>query len=120
LLRRPKAWPLANHYHFHILDKQWGHITIRISGYPPFGAQILLNGHEWVERRARQQSIGLVKEANCFVSGSDLSALSRLAEGLGGVEGLARLAQVWSFLFMSGEYRCWMDTGACKPEVVRL
>jgi hypothetical protein len=94
LVRRPKAWPLVNHYHFHIVDKQWGHITVRISGHPPFGAQILLNGHEWVERQARQQSICLVKEGNCFVSGSDLSTLSRLAEGLGGVDGLVRLAQV--------------------------
>jgi hypothetical protein len=24
LIRRPKSWPLVNHYHFHIVDKQWG------------------------------------------------------------------------------------------------
>jgi hypothetical protein len=94
LIRRPKSWPLVNHYHFHIMDKQWGHLTIRISGHPPFGAQILLNGHEWVECQARQQSICWAKEGNCFVDGSDLVALGRLAEGLGGVGGLARLAQV--------------------------
>jgi len=94
LIRRPKSWPLVNHYHFHIMDKQWGHLTIRISGHPPFGAQILLNGHEWVECQARQQSICWAKEGNCFVDGSDLVALGRLAEGLGGVGGLARLAHV--------------------------
>jgi hypothetical protein len=94
LIRRSKNWPLVNHYHFHILDKQWGHITIRMSGHPPFGAQILLNGHEWLERQARKEAICYVKEGNCFVGGSDLSALSRLAEGLGGSWGLARLAQV--------------------------
>jgi hypothetical protein len=94
LIRRPKKWPLVNHYHFHILDKQWGHITIRMSGHPPFGAQILLNGHEWLERQARQEAIPYLKEGNCFVTGSDLPALNRLAEGLGGNEGLVRLAQV--------------------------
>lgn len=94
LVRRPKSWPLVNHYHFHLIDKQWGHITIRMSGHPPFGAQILLNGHEWLERQARQAAICYVKEANCFVAGSDLPALNRLAAGLEGEAGLLRLAQV--------------------------
>ena len=35
-----------NHYWFHILDPDWGHITIKMAGHPPFGAQIILNGHE--------------------------------------------------------------------------
>ena len=38
----------VNHYHFHIQDPDWGHIIIRMSGHPPFGAQIILNGHEYV------------------------------------------------------------------------
>ncbi|MBA7575470.1 hypothetical protein ES708_17300 [subsurface metagenome] len=42
---------LCNHYYFHIIDKKWGHITIKMAGHPPFGTQIMLNGHEWVERR---------------------------------------------------------------------
>jgi len=94
VLRRPKNWPLVYHYHFHIIDKEWGHITIRMSGHPPFGLQISLNGHEWVQRQAQKQAISWVKEGNCFVGGSDLAGLNRLAEGLDGVRGLARLAQV--------------------------
>ena len=94
LLRRPKKWPLVYHYHFHIMDRQWGHITIMMSGHPPFGARISLNGHEWVERRARQRSISWVKDGNCFVGGSDLAALSGMAEELDGNFGLARLAEV--------------------------
>src|SRR6185503_21040480 len=35
-----------------------------------------------------------VKEGNCFVGGSDLAGLNRLAEQLDGSQGLARLAQV--------------------------
>lgn len=94
LIRRAKNWPLVNHYHFHIMDKEWGHISIRMSGHPPFGAQILLNGHEWLERRARKEQIPYAKEGNCFVAGSDLAALNRLAAGLEGDAGLVRLAQV--------------------------
>ena len=30
----------VNHYSFHIIDPQWGHVTIKMSGHPPFGAQI--------------------------------------------------------------------------------
>ena len=42
----------VNHYSFHIIDPQWGHVTIKMSGHPPFGAQIILKGHEFVARHA--------------------------------------------------------------------
>ena len=31
-----RPMPYVNHYSFHILDREWGHITIKISGHPPF------------------------------------------------------------------------------------
>ena len=43
----------VNHYSFHILDPEWGHMTIKMSGHPPFGAQVILNGHEYVVATAR-------------------------------------------------------------------
>ena len=94
VLRRPRSWPLVNHYHFHIIDPQWGHVTIRMSGHPPFGVLISLNGHEWVKRQAQKQGIGWVKESNCFVGGSDLAGINRVAEQLDGAGGLARLGEV--------------------------
>jgi hypothetical protein len=30
-----KPMPYVNHYSFHILDPEWDHITIKISGHPP-------------------------------------------------------------------------------------
>ena len=94
VLRRQAPWPLVQHYHFHILDRVWGHLTIKMSGHPPFGVQVSLNGHEWVERQARHQSIRQVKEGNCFESGSDFEALDQLARGLRQPQGLGELAQV--------------------------
>jgi hypothetical protein len=94
VVRRPKSWPLVYHYHFHIIDPQWGHVTIRMSGHPPFGLQISLNGHEWVERQAQKQAICWVKQGNCFVGGSDLAGINRLAQQLDGAQGLALLGQV--------------------------
>ena len=58
--------PKANHYSFHIWDAEWGHITIEMSGHPPFGAQIILNGHEYVACAARKAGIEFEKEGNCL------------------------------------------------------
>jgi hypothetical protein len=52
-----KPMPYVNHYSFHILDPEWGHITIKIGGHPPFPAQVLLNGHEYVACQARKAAI---------------------------------------------------------------
>jgi len=32
VLYRPKRAGLVNHYYFHIVDPQWGHVTIRVCG----------------------------------------------------------------------------------------
>jgi len=41
-----KPLPYVNPYCFHILDADWEHIVIRVSGHPPFPAQVMLNGQE--------------------------------------------------------------------------
>ena len=64
-LEASKPWPYVNHYHFHFIDKEWGHLTIKMSGHRPFGMQVMLNAHEWVERRARKQTVSVIKEGNC-------------------------------------------------------
>ena len=50
------------HYSLHILDPEWGHLTIKMAGHPPFDAQIILNGHEYVACQARQRALDFVKE----------------------------------------------------------
>jgi len=81
-IRKKTPMSFINHYSFQIIDQQWGHITIKISGHPPFGAQIMLNGHEWVERREEIKKLSVTKESNCFTSFSSGEALSRIAETL--------------------------------------
>ena len=53
-----KKVAFVNHYSFHIMDPEWGHVTIKMSGHPPFGAQVILNGHEYVAAAARAAGIG--------------------------------------------------------------
>ncbi|MGH2552167.1 MAG: hypothetical protein ACRDEB_00530 [Chitinophagaceae bacterium] len=81
-IRKKTPLPFINHYSFHIIDPEWGHITMKISGHAPFGAQIMLNGHEWVERRKEIQKLSVTKEGNCFTSFSSGEALSGIAETL--------------------------------------
>jgi hypothetical protein len=84
-LEKKKPLPLVNHYWFHIMDKDWGHITVRISAHPPFGAQIFLNGHEWVHRKAISKQLKITKEDNCFTSfqtPGDLNGLCNIADTL--------------------------------------
>ncbi len=100
VLRRKLPWPLIQHYHFHILDPDWGHLTIRMSGHPPFGVQVSLNGHEWVERQARQRSLNYTKQSNCFVGSSDFAGLDRLGRDLRlphGLGDLARMVDRWVY-----------------------
>jgi hypothetical protein len=93
-LYRKKKWPHVNHYHIHLMDPEWGHVTIRICGYPPFGAQVIANGHEWVERQARKQRLPVIKEGNCFTGGTDFQALNQIAKTLRGPHAVGRLTKV--------------------------
>jgi hypothetical protein len=45
-IRHRKNWPYVRHFFFHPIDREWGHVTIRMCSTPPFGAQVILNGHE--------------------------------------------------------------------------
>ena len=53
-----------------------------MSGHPLFGAQILLNGHEYVASQARAKGIDFTKEGNCFTEVSDYAALAEIADTL--------------------------------------
>ena len=93
-IRHRKSWPYVRHFYFHLIDREWGHITIRICSYPPFGAQLILNGHERVERQARRKRVAVVKDGNCFIEGSDFSAISRLGTEFNRSDTTARLRQL--------------------------
>ena len=93
-IRHRKNWPFVKHYYFHIIDCEWGHVTIRMCGYPPFGAQLILNGHEWVEREARRKCLTAFKDGNCFVEGSDFAAVNRVAARLHQETAIGRLREL--------------------------
>jgi len=89
-----REWPYVNHYSFHIVDPEWGHITIKMSGHPPFGAQVILNGHEYVAVQAKKRGLQFRKEGNCFVEVSDATALAEVAETLCSENAIGLLRQV--------------------------
>ena len=67
------------HDSFHILDSDWGHVTIKMSGHPPFAPQVNLNGYEYVAAQARAAGIGFVEEGNCFTGIADPQGLAAVA-----------------------------------------
>jgi len=89
-----RPMPYVNHYSFHILDPEWGHITIKISGHPPFPAQVILNGHEYVACQALKAGIRFTKEGNCFTQVSDAAGLAKIADTLSGQQAVGRLQSV--------------------------
>jgi hypothetical protein len=73
-------YPYVNHYSFHIMDPEWGHLTIKLCPHPPFNAQIILNGHEYIARQAMKQGLVFTKEGNCFTAVTDSAGLDHIAD----------------------------------------
>jgi len=89
-----KPWPYVNHYSFHIFDPDWGHLTIKMSGHPPFGAQVILNGHEFVACQANNAGIDFGKQDNCFTTITSAVELAQVADTLSQNETAGRLRQL--------------------------
>lgn len=96
-IRWKKQRSYCNHFFFHIIDKEWGHITIRICSHPPFQAMVILNGHEWVENRKELKSLEVTKVDNCFVAYNDGYSLSRIAETIKRKGRLAKVCNRWVY-----------------------
>jgi len=69
-------------------------VTIKMSGHPPFGAQVMLNGHEYVACQARKTGIDFTKQDNCFTSIPNAADLARIADTLSRDETAGRLRQL--------------------------
>lgn len=93
-LSRKQPYPYVNHYYFHIIDPDWGHVTMRMSGHPPFPVQIILNGHEYVAQQARHRGLDFAKEGNCFTDVADAEQLAQLADTLRSANVVGQLRQV--------------------------
>jgi len=93
-LERKDPMPYVNHYSFHIWDAEWGHVTLKISGHPPFPAQVILNGHEYVACQARRKKIDFEKEGNCFTQVTDAARLAQVADTLSEARMIGRLSAV--------------------------
>ncbi len=93
-IRKKKRYPYVNQYAFHILDPQWGHLMIKLCPHPPFSAQIILNGHEYVAREAKGKGIAFTKEGNCFTEIFNPEGLTRIADTLSARRSIGRLVKV--------------------------
>ena len=79
-------------------------MTIKISGHPPFPAQVILNGHEYAAAQAAKRGISFTKEGNCFTHISDAAGLARVADALCDSRTIGRLSRVcerWIYTCLS-------------------
>src|SRR5215471_10640689 len=65
-----------------------------MGGHPPFGAQIILNGHEYVACRAKKGRLEFSKEGNCFTQITNSTRLARIADTLADDKAIGRLSHV--------------------------
>ena len=93
-IERKKPYPYVNHYSFYIMDPDWGAIVIKICPHPPFTAQIILNGHEYVARQAVKEGISFTKEGNCFTRLSNAADFGRIADAMRTLSSVGRMSQV--------------------------
>jgi hypothetical protein len=59
-----------------------------------FGAQVILNGHEYVACQAHAEGMGFAKEGNCFTGIADPQRLAQVADALSQHAAIGRLGQV--------------------------
>ena len=62
-IKRKKPRPWVNHYAFHIMDRDWGHMIIRFWTHQPFNALVILNGHQGVAKEAERRRLAFTKQA---------------------------------------------------------
>ena len=82
---------------------------IKMSGHPPSGAQVILNGHEFVAAAAQPAGIGFVEEGNCFTGITDPDGLAQIAETLPQDAATGRLGQVCDRRICSACLRSGLD-----------
>ncbi len=80
----------------------WGHITIKMAGHPPFGAQIILNGHEYVACQSRKARLPFTKENNCVTHITNPARLAKIADTLADDRAIGRLSPTWTSRNRSG------------------
>jgi hypothetical protein len=78
-IHREKPYPFVKHYYFHIMDEDWGHVIVKVCGYAPYGVQVILNGHEWVQCGLQRKESEFICDGNCFADG-DAHLIQRLSE----------------------------------------
>ena len=93
-IEKKKPYSYVNHYSFHIMDPEWGHMVIKLCGHPPFSAQIILNGHEYVTRQVKKEGLDFTKEGNCFTEVPNAVRLAEIADTLYSPDTIGQLSQV--------------------------
>ena len=67
-------------YYIYLIDEELGLCYLRVPTWAPFRLQVYFNGHDWLERKMKQEGIRFQKVDNTFVHISDFDRANELAE----------------------------------------
>ncbi len=70
------------HYYVYFIDAEYGLCYLRIPTWAPFRLQFYLNGHNWLEKRMKEEGIRFQKADNTFTHISDFKRANELAANL--------------------------------------
>ena len=68
-------------FYFYQIDPVFGLMHVRIESWFPMTIQVVLNGHDWLERKLLQADVDYRKQDNAFVSIADPDAAQTIANG---------------------------------------
>ena len=77
-----------------LIKRYWVISGKRRSGHPPFGAQVILNGHEYVAAQAQKAGVEFTKQENCFTAVSNATGLAEIADTLSEKQTAGRLCEL--------------------------
>jgi len=77
-LYKKRAW--VKHYAFHLIDPDIGHVTTKLCGWPPFSAQIAVNGHEYITQQLAKQGRTPERFKNSFTDPADNARVTEWAQ----------------------------------------
>ena len=73
---------MCNQYYFYLVDKDFGPLFIKFSGYFPYTARICLNGHEYLKRQLDKRGIDYTPLDNGLLDCTDPRAAQRIMNEL--------------------------------------
>jgi hypothetical protein len=77
-----KATSVVNQFYVHCVDEDFGAFFVKFSSYFPYGAKLVINGHDYAQAQAARVGIGFTALDNGFAAVDDVAAVQAICDSL--------------------------------------